>query len=79
VPIAGRVSMDSMTIDVTALDDAAVRPGDWVELIGEHQSVDQVAGDAGTIAYEILTQLGGRYERIYRPAQGVVLDPGAER
>jgi len=65
VPIVGRVSMDSMIVDVTDVDEAFVSPGDWVELIGEHQSIDDVATDAGTIAYEILTQLGARYERIY--------------
>jgi len=40
-------------------------PGSLVELIGPHQSLDDVAADAGTIAYEILTQLSARYAREY--------------
>jgi alanine racemase len=64
-PIAGRVSMDSMTIDVTEVPEAALAPGAPVELIGPNQGIDQVAADAGTISYEILTQLGRRYAREY--------------
>jgi alanine racemase len=64
-PIAGRVSMDSITLDVSAIDPALLAPGVEVELIGPHQSVDQVAGDAGTIGYEVLTRLGSRFERRY--------------
>lgn len=65
LPIIGRVSMDSMTLDVTALDDGALAPGDAVELIGPHQSLEAVAADADTITYEILTSLGRRYGRTY--------------
>ena len=36
-----------------------------LQLIGQHQSVDTVAGFADTIGYEILTSLGGRYKRVY--------------
>ena len=63
-PIAGRVSMDSMTIDVTDVPEALLAPGAPVELIGPHQTIDQVAADAGTIAYEILTQLGAPRTRV---------------
>lgn len=65
VPIAGRVSMDSLTLDISALSDAMLQCGDFVELLGPHQSIDQVAAAAGTIGYEILTSLGGRYVRRY--------------
>lgn len=65
LPIVGRVSMDSMTVDVTALGSSGIHEGQWVELIGPHQSLEVVAADAGTIAYEILTRLGSRYERQY--------------
>ncbi|KRB44467.1 alanine racemase [Phenylobacterium sp. Root700] len=65
LPIVGRVSMDSMILDVTALTDGALKPGDAVELIGPHQSLEDVARDAGTITYEILTSLGRRYARTY--------------
>lgn len=64
VPIVGRVSMDSITLDVTDVPDIFLYPGAPVELLGPHQTVDQVAADAGTISYEILTQLGQRYCRV---------------
>lgn len=63
VPLVGRVSMDSITLDVTDVPDAFLYPGAPVELLGPHQTIDDVAADAGTISYEILTQLGQRYCR----------------
>ncbi|AQS40876.1 MAG: Alanine racemase [Candidatus Tokpelaia hoelldobleri] len=65
LPIIGRVSMDSITLDTTALKKAPLKRGDLVELIGPQQSVEDVARDAGTIPYEILTSLGPRYARHY--------------
>jgi alanine racemase len=41
------------------------QPGAWVEIIGRHRTVDEVAADCGTIGYEILTSLGARYRRHY--------------
>lgn len=61
--LAGRVSMDLMTIDVTSVDNAQV--GTMVEIIGPNQTVDMIADAAGTIGYEILTALGERYEKQY--------------
>ncbi len=66
-PIAGRVSMDSICIDVTAVPDAVLATAATAELIGPHQSIDEVARQAGTIAYEILTQLGRRHARRILP------------
>ena len=66
VPIVGRVSMDLITLDVTAADPAAVEPGSLVELIGSTRTVDDLAAEAGTIGYEILTSLGRRYHRVWR-------------
>ena len=60
VPLAGRVSMDLLTVDVTALEHVP----DSLQILGPHQSVDQLAEAAGTIGYEILTSLGGRYNRV---------------
>lgn len=68
LPIVGRVSMDSITLDVTALPADALRLGSLVELIGDHQTLDDVANDCGTIPYEILTGLGQRYSRRYHDA-----------
>ncbi len=69
VPVVGRVSMDSMTIDVTDVPAEQLHAGAPVELIGPHQTVDAVAHDAGTISYEILTQLSRRYDRVYLPVR----------
>ena len=63
VPVIGRVSMDLITIDVTALSETPTH----LQLIGAHQSVDAVAEFASTIGYEILTSLGARYDRVYQP------------
>jgi alanine racemase len=69
-PIVGRVSMDLITLDVSDAPEALQRPGAMVDLIGEGRTVDDVAADAGTIAYEILTSLGPRYARRYAGAPG---------
>jgi alanine racemase len=65
-PLAGRVSMDLLAIDVTDLPDNAVRRGDLATLIGDEITVDDLATKAGTIGYEVLTNLGRRYHRVYR-------------
>jgi alanine racemase len=64
VPLVGRVSMDLLTFDISAVPTA--RPGDRIELIGPHVRVDTVAEAAGTIGYESLTGLGRRYRRHYK-------------
>ncbi len=65
VPLVGRVSMDLLTFDVSAVDPALARPGAMIELLGPAYGVDDAAADAGTIGYEILTALGARYHRVY--------------
>ncbi len=59
-PLAGRVSMDLLTVDITALDHTP----ETLQIIGPLQTVDEVAEAAGTIGYEVLTSLGGRYRRV---------------
>ncbi|WP_113448162.1 alanine racemase [Rhizobium cremeum] len=66
LPIVGRVSMDSITIDVSALPAGTLSLGSLVEVIGPNQTLEMLAADAGTISYEILTSLGHRYRRQYR-------------
>jgi len=65
LPIIGRVSMDSITLDVSALPEGTLKLGSLVELIGPHQGLEDVARDCDTIPYEILTALGNRYARVY--------------
>jgi alanine racemase len=68
VPIVGRVSMDLLCLDVSALPEQDVVEGMLVDLIGNGISLDEVATSAGTISYEILTRLGGHLRREYRGA-----------
>jgi alanine racemase len=65
-PVAGRISMDLMAIDITDLPDKTARRGHMATLIGEGITVDEVAHHFGTIGYEVLTSLGKRYARIYK-------------
>ena len=65
-PIVGRVSMDLITVDVTDLPDNAVRRGTLVTMIGGELTADAVGTQAGTIGYEILSNLGGRYHRTWK-------------
>ena len=65
-PIAGRISMDLMAVDVTDIEKNAVRRGHMVTLIGDGITVDELAHHFGTIGYEVLTSLGPRYARVYK-------------
>src|SRR5256885_2370209 len=65
-PVAGRVSMDLLAIDVSDLAEGAARRGDLATLIGDGISVDELAAGMGTIGYEVLTNLGQRYHRVYK-------------
>ncbi len=64
-PVIGRVSMDLITVDVTDIPEDLVTRGAFVELIGPHLSVDNIAEKAKTLGYEILTNLSRRAHRIY--------------
>ncbi len=65
-PLAGRVSMDLLTVDVTDFLDLSEKS--VVEIVGPNRGIDALATDAGTIGYEMLTALGSRYERRYKGA-----------
>jgi alanine racemase len=65
-PVAGRISMDLMAVDVTDLPNSAVRRGHMATLIGDGITVDELAHHFGSIGYEVLTSLGPRYARIYK-------------
>jgi len=56
--VAGRPSMDMLTIDVT--EHARVAVGDRVELWGREVPIERVAAAAGTIAYELTCRVGRR-------------------
>ncbi|UPQ82133.1 alanine racemase [Pseudomonas knackmussii] len=63
VPLAGRVSMDMLGVDVTDLPDAAL--GDEVQLWGDQVPIDELAQACGTIGYELLTKVTPRVPRRY--------------
>lgn len=65
LPFAGRVSMDSITLDVTALPPGTLLAGETVDLIDGSHTADEVARAFGTIGYEVLTSLGRRFHRRY--------------
>ncbi|MDW4548790.1 alanine racemase [Defluviimonas sp. D31] len=65
-PLAGRVSMDMIGVDVTDLDHAP----ETLDILCPSQGVDALATAAGTIGYEILTSLGHRYARAYEGGAG---------
>lgn len=58
--------MDTITVDVSHLDQAPRR----LDVIGAHQTVDDLAAAGDTIGYEILTSLGARYTRRYLEGRG---------
>ena len=68
VTVAGRVSMDLTTFDVSNVPDSSLGPNAMIDIIGTKHTVDDVAQEAGTIGYEVLTSLGQRYVRRYLPA-----------
>lgn len=65
LPFIGRVSMDSIILDISALPPGRLKAGDHVQMIGPSQTLDEVAGFSGTIGYEVLTSLGHRFHRRY--------------
>ena len=65
-PIIGRISMDNIICDITNLQDVTV--GSYAYLINKDYTLDDIARDAGTIAYEIISNLGkaNRYIKTYQ-------------
>ena len=68
-PVVGRVSMDSITVDVTSIDAGKVDAAGHATLLGPAYGLARMAHDAGTIGYEILTQLGQRPKRRFKGGQ----------
>jgi alanine racemase len=57
-PLAGRISMDMLAVDVTDLPEVAV--GDQAELWGPNLPVEELAEAAGTIPFELLCGVSQR-------------------
>lgn len=64
LPIIGLISMDVAMVDITDVKDHTLKQGDYIEVIGKSQSVDEFAKSANTNGCEILTSLSTRYEWI---------------
>lgn len=62
-PVIGNVCMDMTMLDITDISD--VMPGDVVEVFGNHVTIQSLAADSGTIAYEIMTGINQRVKRMY--------------
>lgn len=69
-PLVGRVTMDMVMVDAGPAGDGVPRVGEVATLFGCDGEgaipLDEFAGWAGTISYEILTRLGSRVPREYR-------------
>jgi alanine racemase len=61
-PIVGRVCMDMILVDLGKL---AIKEGAKVEIIGERQSLEELAAHMDTIPYEVMTGISKRVHRIY--------------
>lgn len=57
-PVAGRVSMDNLIIDVTHIPEDILKTQNDVSLLNEHYTVDELGTDTGTIGYEALSAIG---------------------
>jgi len=65
LPVVGRISMDTVTVDATDVALERLLPGTPLDVIDDVQDINVLAAQAGTNAYEILTSLGMRYRRRY--------------
>ena len=62
LPVIGLICMDMTMLDITGTD---VQEGDEVIVFGEQLSVNELANQAETIPYEILTGISQRVKRVY--------------
>lgn len=65
MPIIGRISMDSLCVDLTDLKGEIPQIGTYFKLIHRGQDINHIAEKLQTIPYEILTSLGRRFQKIY--------------
>lgn len=61
--VVGNVCMDMTMLDITDIYD--VKAGDVVEVFGKHVTIQSLAAQSGTIAYEIMTGVNQRVKRMY--------------
>ena len=71
LPVIGRISMDYITIDITQIASEKIKTGDFIEIIGDKFTLDDLATVANTVPHELLTRLGTRHHRIYSNANNI--------
>ena len=62
--ILGRVSMDSITVDISK-NDKSIKIGEYMEIINHLNGIDKIANQCNTICDEILTSISKRVKRVY--------------
>jgi alanine racemase len=65
--VIGRISMDLLALDVSGVPEKSVRRGDFATLLGDGIDVDELARFGDLIGYEVLTSLGRRHHRVWKP------------
>ena len=71
LPVIGRISMDYITVDITKIASEKIKTGDFIEIIGDKFTLDDLATVANTVPHELLTRLGTRHHRIYRNTDNI--------
>ncbi len=71
LPVIGRISMDYITVDITQIASEKIKTGDFIEIIGDKFTLDDLATVANTVPHELLTRLGTRHHRIYRNTNNI--------
>jgi alanine racemase len=72
----GRISMDSIVVDIGAVPTGYIGPDAMADIIGDDRSIDDLALSMNTIGYEVWTSLSLRLKRIYRDIAGPSILPG---
>lgn len=65
LPVIGVITMDMTMLDASALTNKEFESANFVEVFGENIKIEDIAKINGTIAYELLTSTGGRFNRKY--------------
>ena len=65
IPLVGHISMDLITMNISAVPQDVIEPGTLGDFIGAKQTIDEIAKQADTIGYEIMTKLGTRAQLKY--------------
>ena len=72
-PLVGRISMDLIVADVSKIPDSVLQKSAYADLIWSGYPLEQMALDSQTIAYEVMTGLGGRVSDIIMTDSSVLL------